>query len=365
MASTDRDANNTQPLTSAITSNRYGKTDHAPFIVHIHAKIEHITESSYEVMMKRQVSRIISSGLCSIKKIGRGKIAVEMRNFYFANALASNKDLDKHGLFAFIPLHRTVRSGIIRGIPTSITDQDLRSDLRSTSKIIEIKRLNKRITINGKTDFVPSTTVNLKFAGQSLSKHVTLYYDLHAVSPFIFRIKTCFNCYRIGHISKYCKRNPRCRLCGQPPHGEETICERQDLSPKYINCNGDHLSTSSNCPLFIRQKNIQSLAAVENISLNEARKRVLHNSNATGSYDFPTFNAARPAEYRNFPMLPHIVNSNPPSINPNRFSIFNSYNDSYLPYSETLKNSDSNVHYGNKNTQAHLSRQHGIKENRN
>lgn len=81
---TNKDASNKQLSINAVTSNRYGNADHALFIVHVHAKNEHITEPSYEVMMKRQVSRIIPSDICSIKKIGRGKITVEMRNLYSA-----------------------------------------------------------------------------------------------------------------------------------------------------------------------------------------------------------------------------------------------------------------------------------------
>ena len=38
------------------------------------------------------------------------------------------------------------------------------------------------------------------------------------------------------------------------------------MPSKCINCEGDHLSISSICPLFIRQKNIHVLVSVENIS---------------------------------------------------------------------------------------------------
>jgi len=140
-----------------------------------------------------------------------------------------------------------------------------------------------------------------------MSLRITIY----AVSPFIPRVKSCFSCYKIGHIRKYCNGSPRCRLCGKnSPYEDGVICERQNLPP--INCEGNHLSsTSSICPLFIRQKNIHVLASAENISLNEARKRIFRVPDSIDPQDTLDYNIAQHMDYRSFFTLSPKDFSNP------------------------------------------------------
>ncbi|KYN21841.1 hypothetical protein ALC57_05773, partial [Trachymyrmex cornetzi] len=187
--------------------------------------------------------------------------------------------------------------------PTSVSDAELKSDLQSSAKIIDFKRLNRRMVNNGIIEYTPSTTINIKFAGQILPKYVSLYFDMHNVSPFIPRVKTCFSCFRIGHIGKFCKSRPRSGLCGKDPHGDKDTCERNNLPPLCINCAGDHPSTSSSCPLFIKQKEIHALAATDNISVSEARRRLYGGSSSSSPF-FPSDNtSSTERNFRNFPML--------------------------------------------------------------
>ncbi|KYQ46887.1 hypothetical protein ALC60_14102, partial [Trachymyrmex zeteki] len=115
-------------------------------------------------------------------------------------------------------------------------------------------------------------------------------------------VTTCFSCFRIGHISKYCKGRPRCRLCSKDPHGEKDICERNGLPPLCINCAEDHSSTSPACPFFIKQKEIHALAATENISTLEARKKLNSVNLAIPSSSFEN-NSSLNRDFRNFPLL--------------------------------------------------------------
>ncbi|KYN21949.1 hypothetical protein ALC57_05687 [Trachymyrmex cornetzi] len=226
-----------------------------------------------------------------------------MRTATAANSLVGHPELAKLGYTAFIPSHKVFRQGIIRGVPTSVSDAELKSDLRSSAKIIDFKRLNRRMTNNGIVEYAPSTTINIKFVGQILPKYVSLYFDMHNVSPFIPRVKTCFSCFRIGHIGKFCKSRPRCGLCGKDPHGDKDTCERNNLPPLCINCAGDHPSTSSSCPLFIKQKEIHALAATDNISLSEARRKLYGGNSTTSPLSPPDYTPSMERNFRNFPLL--------------------------------------------------------------
>ncbi|EGI69124.1 hypothetical protein G5I_02160 [Acromyrmex echinatior] len=158
-----------------------------------------------------------------------------------------------------------MRSGIIRGIPTSVTDQELKLNLKSSCYVIEIKRLNRRVVKKSGVEYTPFTSVNLKFAGQILPRQF-LFYDSYEVL-FVPRVKTCFSCFRVGHIRKFCKSRPRCRLCGKDVPKEDETCERQNLPLPNVSI-GDYITTSTSCPLFIKQKEVQTIAATENIFLD-------------------------------------------------------------------------------------------------
>ncbi|KAG5329018.1 NOB1 protein, partial [Acromyrmex heyeri] len=160
-----------------------------------------ITESAFEVLMKRQVAKVVHSDIVSMKKVSCGKISVEMCTYEAANNLVTNPDLIK-GYSIFIPTFKIMRSDIIRGVPTSVTDQELKLNLKSSCPVTEIKRLNRRVVKEGGVEYTPSTSVNIKFAGQILPRQVFLFYDSHEVLPFVPRVKTCFSCFRVGHIRK-------------------------------------------------------------------------------------------------------------------------------------------------------------------
>ena len=139
-------------------------------------------------------------------------------------------NLIKAGYSIFIPTFKIMRSSIIKDVPTSVTNQDL----TSSCPVTEIKRINRRINfvMEGSVEYTPFTSVNIKFAGQILPRQVFLFYDSHEVLPIVPRVKTCFSCFRVSYIQKFCKSRPRCKLCGKDAHKEDETCERQNLPPK-------------------------------------------------------------------------------------------------------------------------------------
>jgi len=161
-------------------------------------------------------------------------------------------------------------------------------------KVIEVKRLNRRMRrmrVNGETNYIPSRTICLKFAGQILSKYVFLCRNRYEVFPFVSKVKICFACYRIGHISKNYKGKSRCIFCGGDVHDSASTCSKKNDNFFYVNYQGEHLVTSHDCPLIVRHKMILSLAASENIPLIEAKRKIIQSTTAPKdmTYDFNNF----------------------------------------------------------------------------
>jgi hypothetical protein len=71
------------------------------------------------------------------------------------------------------------------------------------------------------------------------------------ISPFEERRTPvqCFNCRRIGHRARDCRRPVTCDVCAQEGHGQ---CETVNL--RCVNCQGQHRSSSQKCPEYEKAK---------------------------------------------------------------------------------------------------------------
>jgi len=261
-----------------------------------------------------------------------------MRSYEAANRLVESKQLAEHNLKTFIPLHRILRTGIIRDVPQDYTIDMIKDSITSPIKVLDIHRLNRRVKIENEIKYLPSRTICVKFSGQLLPQFVYLSNCRYAVSPFVPKARICFSCFRVGHVSKSCKGKPRCLHCGETKHTSSDLCPRAQAPQACINCLGDHLATSHLCPHIVKHKMTLSLASTRNIPYSEAKKSV----------DFPShsFSASPVSDPRfDFVNFPNTLNSKSSPLSfetPNRFfpllgSDKGSSNLSPPPYSSTAR----------------------------
>jgi len=294
---------------------RYCRRDKPPFIVQVQPIQETDLSNLHPLHISRIISQIFPRGILEIKKNGRNKILAHMSTYEAANRLIEDRSLAERNLKAFAPMHRILRAGIIRDVPQDFTIDMLKDSTVSPIRILEIHRLNRRTKIDNEIKYLPSRTVCIKFSGQLLPEYVYLYNCRYAVSPYIPKARICFNCFRVGHVSKVCKGKPRCIYCGNDKHSPPETCPRAQPPFSCLNCSGDHLATSHLCPDVIRHKMTLTMASANNIPFSEAKKSVYSQSNNSSSPQFadPRF------DYWNFPNLTN------PRPNPSLPS-FESYN---------------------------------------
>jgi len=272
----------------------YSTSDCPPYIVHVYSSEDSSSSPTHPLLISRTLSQIAYFDIKEIKKIERSKILAEMTSAKTANNLVQNTRLEKENLKAFIPTYRTIRTGIMRDIPQHFDEFELLQFFDSLFKVIEVKRLNRRIIINGETKYMSSRIICLKFAGQILPKYVFFFRNRYDVFPFVSKI--CFVCYRIGHISNNCRGKLRCIFYGGT-HDSAVSCSSKNENSSCINCRGrggKHLATSHDCPIIIRHKMILSLAAAENIPFVEAKQKILQGTTAPKDIVYV---------YNNFPLL--------------------------------------------------------------
>lgn len=79
------------------------------------------------------------------------------------------------GFQAFVPKHLVQCRGVVR-IDKEITDEEIKENTKiQDKKLIEVKRINKRVTKNGEIEYVPTVWVLLTINGATLPRSATIY----------------------------------------------------------------------------------------------------------------------------------------------------------------------------------------------
>ncbi|KYN02858.1 hypothetical protein ALC62_06312 [Cyphomyrmex costatus] len=281
----------TQASNNQIVS-RYGPRDAGPYVVYVYPTAR--DNALHATLVSRIIVKAGIPDIVEIKKTDRGKIMITVMTATGANRLVENSIFAKHNLKAFIPAFKVLRTGLIQDVPQQFDLDTIKEGLESPrAKILDIQRLNRKITIDNKTEYVPSRTIRIKFAGQILPKEVFLFKVKHEVRPYIPAPRICHRCYRVGHVNNSCKSNPRCKFCGDDSRDRDNDagcqCNIQTEAPKCINCQGNHWANDRACPIVVKHRSVINTAAVENISIAEARIRIENGWVSSSSPNSPPF----------------------------------------------------------------------------
>ncbi|XP_026746182.1 uncharacterized protein LOC113507525, partial [Trichoplusia ni] len=260
---------------SLIARSKYSNTDVAPQIVFA-SLVESDPKSGTSIhpvkfgqmLMRLKVKNITQDG---IKRIGRNRISVKFKGPEDANAFLNNADVKSKGYITVIPTFNMTRMGVVKGVPADWTDLECFDDLSTPvgfGKILKIRRMNRKVQSEGKTEWVPTSTVVLTFDGRILPERVFCCHNALPVELYHFPTVQCYGCCKYGHTKTQCRSKPRCYLCGAEHFGDSCTVDE----PKCLYCDGRHNANSQQCPEYSRQRNIKICMSEKNISYSEAAK---------------------------------------------------------------------------------------------
>ena len=190
----------------------------------------------------------------------------------------SNENIHKKedGSYYVVSEHKTLNSskGIIRDKALKgESDDNIRENLQEQGVTAA-----KRLKVKKGHDFVDNNTILLTFNSVVPPKTLKIFYRIIPVEMYVPNPLRCFNCQRFGHHENNCPIDigSVCERCGKGGDDHHT---NQCTNPaKCVNCGKDHLSRSSECEVWKKEKEIMKLKVTKNLTYPEARKTTISSS---------------------------------------------------------------------------------------
>jgi hypothetical protein len=191
--------------------------------------------------------------------------------------------------------HRTLntcRGTVVSNISHRCSDDDLdfwfeRQNIIAYKKIALRKR--------------PLELFILTFKGKKHPNWISVAYENREVRDYIPNPLRCFNCQQYGHPSDKCRRQGQCANCGSidHSHNKSDPCKQ----PAHcVNCKQDHPAYDKNCPIWIKEKQVQKVKVDKDISFPKARRYVEEaNGNPVTYAAVASFSGKRPRSPRSSP----------------------------------------------------------------
>ena len=158
------------------------------------------------------------------------------------------------------------------------TEIEIKENIKSIYEIVEVKRLNK-----GK-EKIKTPLLKITFGIDKLPIDIKVGFINYKIDVYYPAPLRCYNCFKYGHVTKFCTKSKICRVCAN--NHEEMECEGKI---KCINCGLEHFADDKCCKIYKQEKEIVKIKIDQNISFKEARV-IFKNSNL--EYEKGTENSA-------------------------------------------------------------------------
>nr|CAI5841665.1 unnamed protein product [Callosobruchus analis] len=260
--------------------NKYSLDSPRPYVVFV----EHKYLNVGRLHPMRLGEKLLNIGndarhIKEINTVGRNRIKIELDSPAAANRILSNSVFENNGLVAYIPLHLTEKKGVVKGIDTTYSEEDLLKKIVSDIPVKSVKRMYKVNKNSEEQTRLPRQMIIITFAKLAVPQYISINKLRFRVDNYYSPVLMCYNCLRYGHTSTLCKSKKKCKNCGTECN-DGSVCS--NCSPFCIHCKStSHSSTDRECPAFLKQKRTKEAMAHLNVSFEEAEKIVDHPSYAS------------------------------------------------------------------------------------
>ena len=258
----------------------YDEEDKGPFLVYIDLKNEPQNGGDQQDAGKRKpinqmrlgsiLNKLQAKNVISIIKIGFKRCKVIFGDYRAANMIVKHPGLEEHNLVARILPSFTMKFGLIFGVPTEYTEEELISMADPISQAKTIERIYRKDKASG--ELFPTMRIKVGFKSNFVPEEVKFGYAIMQCKYYVPQIRQCFRCQRFGHMAGNCKQSLQiCVNCGGPHSAEDCkACYKA-----CANCGGNHPANDRACVMRDRYYKIHKMMVLENLNYKEAEKKLV------------------------------------------------------------------------------------------
>lgn len=207
--------------------------------------------------------------ITNMRALGRNKVLVFLRSCLTANKMQADKMLRNNNYKAYIPRSFVSVSGVVAGVPTDMTIEEIQENISSCYPILAINRLHRYES--GKK--IEAHRISVTFRASTLPPEVRLFCCINTVRPFITKPVLCLNCLRYNHATDNCRSRKRCPNCTQQHEGLEFGDCPNKAKCLYCKDNSNHRTSDEECAEKKRQRNIRTIMAKSTLTFMEAKEQ--------------------------------------------------------------------------------------------
>lgn len=210
-------------LVKSQLGNRYSASSALPFIVFIERAVQDpeppqthrkfIGNLHLLAISKRLCNQFKNLKITEIRRVGKSLISINFDTFQQANTFIASRASLTEGWTSYIPNFKLYRTGVIRNVDKSLSAQDIRDGITwpdAPINIINIERL--KYIPRGSVEVLDSSSIKITFESH-LPEAMYIWRNRHRVFPFVYSVKRCQNCSRIGHSARVCRSDSACARC--------------------------------------------------------------------------------------------------------------------------------------------------------
>lgn len=243
----------------------YQSTDDGPYKVIIEFKNKNGQKYNINKLVVAKILKNLgcTNELLDIKKTGIHKVTAFFETAENANMIITNLNLAAHNYIAYIPRHFISVTGIVTGIPTNISTEEILEDCSAGDvPIIDVYRLTRFVN-NKKT---MTNKVAIVFRTDVLPEYIKILRVRCHVQPFFSKVLFCEKCLRYNHKTTSCKSSAvKCNICCATEHAAKDCTYR----PFCFHCKENHKVNDQDCRERFKQNHIKFIMAHKKLTYRE------------------------------------------------------------------------------------------------
>lgn len=267
------------PTTSQVNNSTITKIKIPPIFIHKVKNHNEIISDIKKITEEREFTTTYSNNYLKVNLTNHDDYR-KLTKYYMNNLVEFHTFQDPH---------KKQLSVVIKNVPISLTDTEIKEEL--ISKNLPIVSVTRLINKDKKPIPICAVILTANDVATEIYNIKTLNYSVVTVEPRrkTTNIPQCHKCQRYGHTKNYCAAKPRCVKCNQD-HPPKECTKTPEAPPICVNCSGNHPASYKGCPHH--QELLKQRYPIRNPSL--APQRTYTPSNSPNS--IPYNQAANPKQ---------------------------------------------------------------------